>query len=207
MAAPIPRRALACGLLLLAGAAPAPRRIGEAIEVTGTARAERPGSNRVLAAAAPLGEGDTLVTAAESRLRARLAGEIELRLGALSRLLLDSVPAAPRAGAGTVLRHAAGPFWFTRPEGAPRSPVAVVSPAALIAVRGTSFWGGELDGVFRVFVARGEAEVTAGGRRILLAAGLGTEIVGGVPIPPQAWPQERINRALASVGAGPGAAP
>lgn len=200
MRTPIGRRPLAAAALLLGAAGPAPRRIGEAVEVTGSARAERPGANRALAPAAPLGEGDTLVTAAESRLLAKLAGDIELRLGALSRLLLESVPVAPSAGAGTILRSAAGAFWFSRPESAPRAPVAIISPAALIGVRGTALWGGVMDGTFSVFVARGEAAVSAGGRLVTLTAGLGTDIEGGVPDGPQAWAPARIARALASVG-------
>ncbi len=200
---PIRRRGLAAAALLLGAAGPAPRRVGEAVEVTGTARAERPGATRALAPAAPLGEGDTLVTSAESRLLARLAGDIELRLGPLSRLLLDSVPAAPADGAGTVLRRAAGSLWFSRPETAPRAPVAIISPAALIGVRGTAFWAGEMDGRFGVFVARGEAAVSAGGRLVTLPAGLGTDIVGGVPEAPLPWTPARIARALAQMGLSP----
>lgn len=194
------RRGLSAAALLLGAAGPAPRRIGEAVEVTGTARAERPGATRPLAPAAPLGEGDTLVTGADSRLLARLAGDIELRLGALARLLLDSVPATPRDGAGTVLRRAAGALWFSRPETAPRAPVAIVSPAALIGVRGTAFWAGEMDGRFSVLVERGEAAVSAGGRLVTLGPGFGTDIEGGVPEDPQRWGAPRIARALAMVG-------
>jgi len=199
MAVPHPRRALLAAPLLLA-AGPAPRRVGEAVEVTGTASAERTGASRDLTPTAPLAEGDTLVTGAASRLVVRLAGEVELRLGARSRMLLDSVATL---GGGTVLRHAAGPFWFSRPESAPRRPVAVVSPAALIAVRGTSFWGGEMDGLFAVFVARGEAEVTAGGILLSLGPGQGTDIVQGVPGPSTGWSPSRVTRALASVGLAP----
>ena len=199
MAIPLARRALLAAPFLVA-AAPGPRRVGEAVEVAGSASAERVGASRNLVPAAPLAEGDTLVTGAASRLVARLAGEVELRLGARSRMLLDTVATRD---AGTVLRHASGPFWFMRPETAPRRPVAIVSPAALIAVRGTSFWGGEMDGQFGVFVARGAAEVTAGGTRIGLGAGFGTDIENGVPGSITRWPPERIARALASVGMTP----
>ena len=200
MAPPLARRALLAAPFLIAAAPPALRRVGEAVEVAGMASAERPGASRNLAPAAPLAEGDTLVTGAASRLVARLAGEVELRLGARSRMLLDTVATRD---AGTVLRHASGPFWFMRPEAAPRRPVAIVSPAALIAVRGTSFWGGEMDGQFGVFVARGVAEVTAGGSRISLGAGLGADIENGVPGAITRWPADRIARALASVGLTP----
>ncbi len=197
------RALLAAPFLLAAGPANSqvgPRQVGEALEVAGIASAERPGGSRALAPAAPLAEGDTLVTGAASRLLARLAGEVELRLGARSRMLIDTL--VPQS-VGTVLRHAAGPFWFTRPETAPRSPVAIISPAALIAVRGTSVWGGELDGAFRVFVERGVADVVAGGRRVTIGAGLGTEIIDGAPSEAAPWPQERILRARISVGLSP----
>jgi ferric-dicitrate binding protein FerR (iron transport regulator) len=204
MPLPLPRRLwLAAPALLLGGATGAPR-IGEAVEVVGTGRAERPGASRSLLPMAELLQGDTLVTGAESRLRVTLRGGIDLRLGAEARLLLDSLAGGAQRGPGTVLRLASGAFLFDRAESAPRSPVAVVSPAALIAVRGTHFWGGPIDGVFGVLVVRGAVEVTAGGQRVALGAGLGVEIrEGGPPDMPRPWEAARTARAWAAVGARP----
>ena len=191
-------------LLLLAGAAllgAARSPLGVAVEVVGSARAERREGFRSLAAAVPLDEGDTLVTDAASRLLARLQGEVELRLGAQSRLRLDALG---RSAPGTVLRHAAGPFWFARPAGAPSAPVAVVSSSLLIAVRGTAFWGGPLDGRFSVFVAHGLATVTAGNERVEIPAGMGSDIgPDGRPTPAVPWAWDRQARALATVGLTP----
>ena len=44
----------------------------------------------------------------------------------------------------------------------------VESPFALIAVRGTRFFAGPIDGIFGVFVARGAVDVTAGGSTVRL---------------------------------------
>lgn len=196
----LPRRlALAAPALLLAAAGPPSAQVGEAVEVVGSARADGATGSRRLAPAASLAQGDTLVTGTASLLRARLRGEIDLRLGAEARLRLDSLGAG-----GTTLRRSAGPFWFSRPATAPRSPVAVVSPAALIAVRGTAFWGGETAEGFSVFVARGAAEVSAQGQLVVLTAGQGTDVPpGAAPEAPVAWAASRIAAALAAVGLTP----
>jgi hypothetical protein len=178
--------------LLLGAAGP---RVGEAVEVVGQARAGEEGRWRGLAPAAALLQDDTLATGPASRLRARLAGGMELRLGEAARLRLDQV-----APAGTTLRLGAGALFLDRPG--PPAPAAIVSPAALIAVRGTRLWcGPEPEGRFAVFLEHGAAEVIAAGISVPLSPGEGTDVVpGAAPTPPRRWGPPRIARALGMVG-------
>ena len=190
----LPRRVLLAAPALLLGAA-GPR-IGETVEVAGEARAGAEGSWRGLAPAAALLQGDTVTTGAASRLRALLAGGVELRLGEAARLRLDQV-----APSGSALRLGAGALFLAR-EGGGRAPITVVSPAALIAVRGTRIWHGpEADGRAGVLLLHGAAEVFAAGQGVRLAEGEGTDLAPGEPpTAPRPWAAPRIARALASVG-------
>jgi ferric-dicitrate binding protein FerR (iron transport regulator) len=193
--AKLPRRALIVAPATLLGAA-APR-IGETVEVAGEARAGEEGRWRGLVPAAALLQGDTLATGPASRLRAMLTGGMELRLGEAARLRLDQV-----APSGSTLRLGAGALFLNR-EG-PRAPAAIVSPAALIAVRGTRLWCGPEGERFAVLLLHGVAEVIAAGVSVLLAEGEGTDLLpGGAPTPPRRWGPPRVARALGTVGLAP----
>ena len=84
-----------------------------------------------------------------------------------------------------------------------RSNVAVATPVATIGIRGTEFWGGPIDGQpLGVFLVSGAVRVSnARGSRILNRAGQGTNIpsVGAAPGPVTIWPQDKVNRAIATV--------
>ena len=79
--------------------------------------------------------------------------------------------------------------------------MTVRSPYALIAVRGTKFFAGQLDNGFSVFVARGVVSVGAGGAEVILRAGDGTDIayVGAPPGPVKKWGAPKIARAFGLV--------
>jgi len=55
--------------------------------------------------------------------------------------------------------------------------------------------------VFGVFVERGRVTVSAGGRRVIVRSGQGTDIShpGSPPTTPGPWREPRIHAALASV--------
>lgn len=193
----IARRALLPAPALLLGAA-APARVGQALEVTGEARAGAEGRWRGLSPNAALLQGDTLTTGPASRLRAMLTGGMELRLGESARLRLDQV-----APGGTTLRLGAGALFLSRGNGS-RSPTAVVTPAALIAVRGTRLWCGPEEGRFAVLLLHGAVEVIAAGIGVPLEVGEGTDLAPGeAPTPARRWGAPRVARALGTVGLAP----
>jgi ferric-dicitrate binding protein FerR (iron transport regulator) len=89
---------------------------------------------------------------------------------------------------------------FEKRDGRPM-PVSVRSSYGVIDVRGTRFFVGPSNNVFGVFVDEGSVTVTAGGRRVTLRAGEGTDISkpGARPTAPKRWGQPRIKAAFANV--------
>jgi ferric-dicitrate binding protein FerR (iron transport regulator) len=167
---------------------------GSVETVTGEGFAEGTSARRNLAVNAPVYVGDVVGTGVQSRLALRLGASTQVRLGAEARLRLDRYI----VDAGGVLELQRGTMLFDgeRPRG-----VAVRSPFALIAVRGTRFFAGPSNNVFGVFVARGRVNVTAAGRQVVLTEGMGTNIAypGARPTDPAAWGAARVQAALASV--------
>jgi len=138
-----------------------------------------------------------LITAKQSRLGANLGSKTNLRMGAETRVKIDYFI----VNAGGELTLGSGALLLDAPAGTFERGLAVESPFALIAVRGTRFFAGKIDGVFGVFVVRGSVNVTAGGRRVTLRTGQGTDIprAGGPPGPVKTWGQPKIQKALALV--------
>ena len=168
---------------------------GSVETMAGEGFAERASKRRHLAVNAPVYVGDLVSTGIQSRLALRLGASTQVRLGADARLRLDRYI----VDAGGVLELQRGTMLFDGEK--TRGNVAVRSPFALIAVRGTRFFAGPSANVFGVFVARGRVSVTAAGRRVELTEGMGTNIAypGARPTDPTAWGAARIQAALASV--------
>jgi ferric-dicitrate binding protein FerR (iron transport regulator) len=140
--------------------------------------------------------GDLVGTGTQSRLTLRLGVATQLKLGAEARIRIDQFI----ANAGGVLELQGGTMLFDGAAQTGRN-ISVRSPFALIAVRGTRFFAGPSNDVFGVFAARGRVRVTAAGRSVVLAQGMGTNIAypGAPPTDPAKWGESRIQRALASV--------
>jgi hypothetical protein len=197
------RRSLlqAAGGFLLAGFVPealADEALGEISALRGRATARRKAKRRPLQEGASVFLGETLITARRSRLTALLAGKTTLRLGAETSLRLDRFIA--ERGGELVLGN--GALLLDTPAREPgERGVVVRSPFALIAVRGTRYFAGPIDGIFGVFVERGSVNVRAGGRSVRLRAGQGTDIrrPGDQPGPVRRWGRPKIAKAMALV--------
>jgi FecR protein len=170
--------------------------VGTVSEIVGNVVAELDAQRRELKRKSPIMLGDTLRTAANSRLMALLARKTNLRLGAetsvrIDRFIVDS-------GGELVLDSGA---LLVDTKGKLLNGLKIESPFALIAVRGTRFFAGPIDGIFGVFVARGAVDVTAGGSTVRLGTGQGTDIAqaGGPPGPVKTWGKPKIAKAMALV--------
>ncbi|CAN5252435.1 FecR domain-containing protein [soil metagenome] len=190
-------KAAFAGLAAALPAAAAESSVGTVAEVTGEANAEKAGQRRKLAKKSPVLLDDTLTTGAASRLRALLAGKTTLRLGAETKVRIDKFI----VNSGGELMLGAGALLLDAPANRFKKGLAVESPYALIAVRGTRFFAGPIDGIFGVFVARGLVDVTAGGTTVQLKAGEGTDIAkpGDPPGPVKKWGPPKIAKAMALV--------
>ncbi len=199
--------ALALGALAVAPVAPAraeePRSIGLVDKVQGAADAVSAGRMRDLAGQDPIWFGDRLRTGEDSRLAVQLDDETRLTLGEKATLTVDRFVYNPERGAGTLaLKVARGAFLFVggKVEAAQGARVSITTASATLGVRGTTVWGGPLDGGFGVFVAEGRVTVRARRGTVTLTRGQGTLIDGnGRPDGVTTWGQPRIQRALATV--------
>lgn len=197
---------LPAGLLARPGLASAARaQVGEVTALSGVASALFSGeAPRSLAPAAPIMIEDLLTTGPAARLACRLSGGVELRLGENAALRVDALALrGPRPGAA--LRSFGGPLLLDIPPDAAagrRLPAELTLPWAHIAVRGTRFFAGTMEGVNAVFVARGAVEVRGAGASVPLTEGEGVDMAAdGAPGPVRRWGPPRIARALAMVGA------
>lgn len=171
--------------------------VGSVAEVKGEANAEKGGRRRVLSRKSPVLLDDTLTTGAQSRLRAYLAGRTTLRLGAGTKVRIDKFI----VNAGGELALGSGALLLDAPAKRFKGGLTVESPFALIAVRGTRFFAGDIDGTFGVFVDRGAVDVSAAGVTVRLRAGEGTDIArpGDPPGPVKKWGRPKIAKAMALV--------
>lgn len=170
--------------------------VGTVSEVVGDAVAEVDDQRRKLMRKSAILLGDTLRTAARSRLRALLARKTNLRLGAETSLKIDQFIID---SGGELVLDSGAVLLDTR--GKLLNKLQLKSPFALIAVRGTRFFAGPVDGIFAVFVARGAVDVTAGGSTVRLDTGQGTDIAeaGSPPGPVKTWGAPKIAKAMALV--------
>jgi hypothetical protein len=195
----ISRRATLIGAVAISCAALQRRawaldQIGKVTEIRGTASAETAAGMRPLAEDGPVFLAELLRTGDESRLGLHLGLRTSVRLGARSKLRVDRYI----ADAGGEIIVDSGQLLF---DGRARRGLTVRSPYALIAVRGTKFFAGQLDNGFSVFVARGVVSVSAAGTQVILREGDGTDIafVGAPPSPAKKWGPPKIARAFALV--------
>lgn len=192
-------------MMLVAGVIPAQAReqVGVVVKVQGEVSAAFDGKNRRLEAGAALFKGDTLLTGTkDSRVQARLQDDSDLTLGGNGAMTLNDLVVGPPGTTREVMSLLNGAFLLV----ASPTPGAVVrTPVATLGIRGTQFWGGPLDGALDVFLLEGKVEVqNAAGRVLLDAPGQGTVLgQSGAPGDVQIWPEQKVNRAVATVSFAP----
>ena len=150
----------------------------------------------MLERASPIFVHDQIGTGSDSRVELRLGENTKIRLGERARLKINRF----LLNTGGEITLDTGPMLFEKRDGRPM-PISIRSSYGEITVRGTRFFVGPSNNVFGVFVDEGSVTVTAGGRRVVLRAGEGTDISkpGTRPTAPKRWGQPRIKAAYASV--------
>lgn len=196
------RRVLLQAMALAASVAPlasawADELVGAVLELRGEAFAELSKERRPLKLKSQVFLGDTLSTGARSRLRTLLARKTSLRLGAETTVRIDTFI----VNTGGELALGSGAILLDTRSGKFTKGIELSSPFALIAVRGTRIFAGDIEGTFGVFVARGSVDVTAAGQTVQLRAGEGTDIArpGDPPGPVKKWGRPKIAKAMALV--------
>jgi hypothetical protein len=179
--------------------------IGTVSRIQGEASGARGGIVQALGLNASVFLNETVSTGAAARLELTFKDNTQLTLGENAKLTLDRYVFNPTAGRGTIRFRLVGAFRFLSGQVSKlaRSDVSVTTPVATIGIRGTEFWGGPVDDQsLGVFLIEGAVRVSnAAGAQILNRPGQGTNIArpGAAPGPITFWPQDKINRATATV--------
>jgi hypothetical protein len=179
--------------------------IGTVSRIQGEASGARGGVTQALGLNASVFLNETVSTGAAARLELTFKDNTQLTLGENAKLMLDRYVFNPTAGRGTIRFRLVGAFRFLSGQVSKlaRSNVSVTTPVATIGIRGTEFWGGPIDDrSLGVFLIEGAVRVSnAAGAQILNRPGQGTDIArpGAGPGPITFWPQDKVNRATATV--------
>lgn len=155
---------------------------------------------------------DKLLTGAKGRLQVTFRDKTELTLGENASVVVDHYVFNPDAGLGeATLNVTKGAFRFATGllKDMPKKNITVSTPVAALAVRGTDFWSGFIDGAYGV-VLFDESKLSVKneiGAVMLTSAGMGTDIPAPLkdtqaPGRPYKWPPDKIARALAQTNIG-----
>ncbi len=196
--------ALPCSVLASSTAWAQANVIGSVSEVQGEAMALRAGGrSRVLDKKAPVLFRDTLKTADKSRLVAVLDDDTKLTLGDNASVVVDTFVYDPRGTIGRLsARFRGGAFLFVGGsiEDQPGARVQVRTPLATLGIRGTTVWGGPIDGAYGVLVVSGRVDVRTPRGTVTLRDGQGTTLrPRRSPEPVVTWGADKVRRALESV--------
>lgn len=188
----------ACG-----AASAAAETVGAVTKAQGSAQAFQAGEARDLAVEGPVLFGDRLRTGPAARLEAKLGDGTVLTLGEKGHMTVDSFVYDPsRAGGKLAIAVPKGAFLFVggKIEGPTGGNVSIKTPVGTLGVRGTTVWGGHIDGGFGVLVLSGEVSVKTAHGTVLLHKGQGTMVYGTKgPTSAAPWPEDRVNRAVATI--------
>jgi hypothetical protein len=192
---------LACGT---AEAAVERAVVGSVDKVQARADAVHEAAIRPLAAQGDVLFDDLLRTGPGARLQATLGDGTALTLGENGEMLVDEFVYAPgQDGNRLALKVVSGAFLFVggKVEDGAGGAVTIATPVATLGVRGTTVWGGMLDGVYTVLVLDGEVEVSTPRGSVTLQAGEATLIPGraGAPVPPHPLGEDKTARAVATI--------
>jgi hypothetical protein len=192
------------GLLTASAAVLADRaEIGTVTRAQNEVRAEYRREARTLRADAAVLFEDFLTTGEAARLEAQLKDGTKITLGEYAEMMLDEFVYDPSTQTGGLtMRVVEGAFLFIggKVEEMAKSEVTIMTPVAVLGIRGTTVWGGPIDGGYGVLVLDGEVEVRTAAGRVSLGANQATMIYGDDrPADPHAWAKEKIDRAVATI--------
>ena len=149
---------------------------------------------------------DKLVSGPESRMEATLKDGTKLTLGANATLSVDEFVYNPGQEGNRLALDVNGAFLFVggKIEGPTGGNVAINTPIGTLGVRGTTVWGGKVDGGYGVIVLDGLVSVTTkDGQVVNLKKGQGTMIhFDGKASDAAPWPKARVDRAVYTITMG-----
>lgn len=147
---------------------------------------------------------DLLETSEQARLTVALADGTRLTLGENASLRIDEfvyTPDSSTARLGLSVLEGAFQFVGGDAENMENSEIEINTGVGTLGVRGTTVWGGRIDGSFGVFVLEGSVTVRNEAGEVSLGPGEGTMVdaVDTQPSAPKKWPEEKVQRAVSTV--------
>jgi len=178
--------------------------IGTVTRLQGAAEASYQGRQKNLSQNAAIYFGDRISTGPEARVAITLADETEVTLGANASLVVDEFVYTPEQSTGKLgLQVLQGAFLFVggKIEGQTRSNVSITTPVATLGIRGTTLWGGFLDGKYGVVAVSGIVKVTTTVGTVTLTENQGTWMSNPRQFPkqPADWADELLARAMDTI--------
>ena len=177
---------------------------GAVVRLKGSAIAMQDAVPRVLKAGAKILRGDVISTGPGARLEIRMIDDAVMTLGEKTIfVVIDYI--AKGAQPNAAMRLLQGAFSAVTGDMMKTADATftVHTKLATIGIRGTTFWGGTLDGVFGIALLDGKAITveTRAGRVVIDTVGDGTSITaaGVAPTSPKAWSADKVRRAIATV--------
>ena len=177
--------------------------IGKVSRIQKSAVAMQDALPRALKKGSKIQLGDIVSTGKGARVLIVMNDGAELTLGERTQFVVQEY-VMEQGGNNAVMRLLEGAFKITSGElmKSVNSSFVVNTNDASIGIRGTTFWGGSLDGIFEVALLDGKGVYveTRAGRVVLTEKGQGTAIRGTnvAPTKPKSWPQKKVDRAIAT---------
>jgi len=178
--------------------------IGHVTRLQKTAFAMQDALPRKLKVGSNIQLGDVISTGKGARIEIVLSDGAEVTLGERTHFVMQEFIMSSSEN-NAVMRLLEGAFKITSGEmmKIADAQMLVQTNTATIGIRGTTFWGGSLDGEFEVALLDGKGVYvqTRAGRVDLSIKGDGT-LIGSAdqaPSKPKAWAQEKVDRAVAKV--------
>jgi hypothetical protein len=190
---------------LAGGPAAAQEAIGAVSRIQGESSGARNGVTEALDLDSSVFLDEVVSTGEAARLEVTFTDGTQLTLGERAEMTLDTFVFNPAEGVGTVKFGVVGAFRFVSGQASKlaSADITVTTPIATVGIRGTEFWGGPIDDqALGVFLIDGAVSVSnAAGEQVLDTPGQGTNIAtpGAAPGPVTVWPQDKVDRAVATV--------
>ena len=180
--------------------------IGSVTKLEAVVTASQKDQTRRLEPASQIHFRDNLRSGPSARLEATLADDTVLTLGENARMTIDEFVYNPaKKNNRLAIKVSQGAFLFVggKIEEPAGGNVVIKTPVGTLGVRGTTVWGGYIDGGYGVLVLSGEVDVMTKKGRVKLAAGQGTMVYKDrKPMAAGAWPADRTERAVKTISFG-----
>ena len=161
---------VSASLIATASAAP----VGKVTKVQKQAQV----GSRAATAGTPVQMNDRLRTGPGARMQVTFIDGTQLTLGENATVVIDSYVFNPSKGAGKMaLSSTQGAFRFAtgKLNQMKDKDVKVTTPQGALAVRGTEFWSGPIDGHYGTYLLKGKVDVRSRGRSATLSPGQGVD--------------------------------